>query len=93
MTNATGTGADMVYTVTGSQDVTLQGSTASFTAGSLTDSSTAGTTTLVLDAGSTADLTGYGVSSGGVTIDADLTSGGAAELNVASGNTIKVTTP
>lgn len=89
--NATGTGADMVYTVTGSQDVTLQGSTASFTAGSLTDSSTAGTTTLVLDAGSTADLTGYGVLSGGVTIDADLTSGGAAELNVASGNTIKVT--
>ena len=87
--NATATGASMSYAVTGDQDVTIQGAPASLTAGSLTDTSTAGSTTIILaDAAGAADLTAYGVLSGGITAAVDL---GANELNAAGGNTIKVT--
>ncbi|MDG2271356.1 MAG: hypothetical protein P8L39_03565, partial [Halioglobus sp.] len=87
--NATATGASMSYAVTGDQDVTIQGAPASLTAGSLTDTSTAGSTTIILaDAAGDADLTAYGVLTGGITAAVDL---GANELNAVGGNTIKVT--
>ncbi len=86
--NATATGASMTYTVTGDQDVTLQGAPASLTAATLTDSSTAGSTTVILaDAAGAADMTAYGVLSGNLEVAVDL---GANELNAVGGNTIKV---
>lgn len=83
ITNAAATSE---YTVSGDQNVTLTGAPGMFSTTDFTDTST-GTTTVALNAAGAADLTGWGVVSGGVTLAADLNN----TLTVVSGNTVKIT--
>lgn len=76
----------MDFNVAGDQNVTIEADTDVVTGTTLTDTTTAGTTSLVVENGAsaTADLTGAGVLSGGITLDAVATTG----VTVVGGNTL-----
>ena len=82
ITNAAATSE---YTVSGDQDVTLTGAPGMFSTTDFTDTST-GSTTVALNAAGAADLTSWGVLSGGIELTADLNN----TLTAVSGNTVKI---